>query len=151
LNLEIVVLLDEADLIGLHVLLVDDDFDFRESLTILLELVREQGQELVLGPVRGLRLPTRVLLADECGPRDVFDAVLHFRVFQLHTGVFVSSPLPEVGQSVRIASFRRQREAPFLRGPECEVLDRAGVGVANAPTATQAIDILASFRELGDP
>ncbi len=33
---------------------------------------------------------------------DVFDDVLQFRVFQLRTGVVVSSPLKEVGESVRI-------------------------------------------------
>jgi len=35
--------------------------------------------------------------------RDVFDANLQFRIFQLETGVFVSSPLGEIGQSVQIS------------------------------------------------
>jgi len=34
--------------------------------------------------------------------REVFDATLQFRVFQLNTGVFVSSPLAEIGKSVQI-------------------------------------------------
>jgi hypothetical protein len=33
---------------------------------------------------------------------EVFDAAVQFRVFQLETGVFVSSPLKEIGQSVTI-------------------------------------------------
>lgn len=35
--------------------------------------------------------------------REVFDAVLQFRVFQLQTGVFVSAPLGEIGRSVTIS------------------------------------------------
>lgn len=35
--------------------------------------------------------------------RDVFDETLQFRVFELDRGVFVSSPLTEVGESVRIS------------------------------------------------
>jgi hypothetical protein len=34
--------------------------------------------------------------------RETFDSVLQFRVFQLDTGVFVSSPLGQVGESVKI-------------------------------------------------
>lgn len=41
--------------------------------------------------------------------RDVFDSTLHFRVFQLDTGVFVSSPLTQIGESVQIAEGRRRQ------------------------------------------
>ncbi|HTG34379.1 MAG TPA: hypothetical protein VLB76_15745 [Thermoanaerobaculia bacterium] len=34
--------------------------------------------------------------------RDVFDSTLQFRVFQLESGVYVSSPLSEVGETVKI-------------------------------------------------
>jgi len=34
---------------------------------------------------------------------DVFDKTLHFRIFHLDTGVLVSSPLTEIGESVRIS------------------------------------------------
>lgn len=37
-----------------------------------------------------------------------FDEALQFRVFQLNTGVFVSSPLTEVGQSVKISEGRHK-------------------------------------------
>lgn len=40
---------------------------------------------------------------------DVFDAAVQFRVFQLETGVFVSSPLKEIGQSVRINDQKANR------------------------------------------
>ena len=38
-----------------------------------------------------------------------FDEALQFRVFQLNTGVFVSSPLTEVGQSVQITEGRKKQ------------------------------------------
>jgi hypothetical protein len=41
--------------------------------------------------------------------REVFDATLHFRIFQLKTGVFVSSPLPEIGESVQITEGQQRR------------------------------------------
>jgi hypothetical protein len=41
--------------------------------------------------------------------RDVFDGLLQFRVFQLESGVFVSSPLSEVGQSVRVSQGEDKR------------------------------------------
>jgi hypothetical protein len=40
--------------------------------------------------------------------REVFDSTLQFRIFQLDTGVFVSSPLVEIGQSVQIAEGERR-------------------------------------------
>ena len=36
--------------------------------------------------------------------RELFEAVVHFRVFQLDTGVYVSSPPTEVGRSVRVTA-----------------------------------------------
>ncbi|MBI3462302.1 MAG: hypothetical protein HY000_04470 [Planctomycetes bacterium] len=41
--------------------------------------------------------------------RRVFDAALQFRVFQLNTGVFVSSPLAEIGESVKVTEGREKR------------------------------------------
>ncbi len=41
--------------------------------------------------------------------RDVFDETLGFRIFELDTGVFVSSPLDQVGKSVRVGSGERRR------------------------------------------
>ncbi|MGH8064643.1 MAG: hypothetical protein ACRERE_05275 [Candidatus Entotheonellia bacterium] len=41
--------------------------------------------------------------------RELFDATLQFRIFQLKTGVFVSSPLTEVGESVQITEGRERR------------------------------------------
>ncbi len=40
---------------------------------------------------------------------EVFDTTLQFRVFQLDTGVFVSSPLTEIGESVQITQGRDKR------------------------------------------
>jgi hypothetical protein len=40
---------------------------------------------------------------------EVFDTALQFRVFQLDTGVFVSSPLAQIGESVRITEGREKR------------------------------------------
>lgn len=40
---------------------------------------------------------------------EVFDTALQFRVFQLHTGVFVSSPLAEIGESVRVTEGRQKQ------------------------------------------
>lgn len=41
--------------------------------------------------------------------RDVFDETLRFRVFRLENDVFVSSPLDQIGRSVRVADNRRLR------------------------------------------
>ncbi len=41
--------------------------------------------------------------------RDVFDATVQFRVFQLDTGVFVSSPLTQIGESVQITQGERRQ------------------------------------------
>jgi hypothetical protein len=41
--------------------------------------------------------------------RELFDATLQFRIFQLRTGVFVSSPLTEVGESVQITEGQERR------------------------------------------
>ena len=41
--------------------------------------------------------------------RELFDATLQFRIFQLKTGVFVSSPLTEVGESVQITEGQERR------------------------------------------
>jgi hypothetical protein len=38
-----------------------------------------------------------------------FDATLQFRIFQHRTGVFVSSPLTEVGESVQITEGQERR------------------------------------------
>lgn len=51
--------------------------------------------------------------------REVFDSVLQFRVFQLRTGVFVSSPLREIGQSVRIVDGKDGADA-LTRTLACE-------------------------------
>jgi hypothetical protein len=40
---------------------------------------------------------------------EIFDRALQFRVFQLNTGVFVSSPLKEIGGSVQITEGREKR------------------------------------------
>ncbi len=40
---------------------------------------------------------------------DTFDRVLRYRIFRLRTGVFVSSPLEEVGKSVKIQGERERR------------------------------------------
>ena len=41
--------------------------------------------------------------------REEFDRVLHYRIFQLDSGVFVSSPLAEVGRSVRLTDAPKKR------------------------------------------
>lgn len=41
--------------------------------------------------------------------RTVFDSTVQFRIFQLDTGVYVSSPLGEVGKSVQISDGKRRR------------------------------------------
>lgn len=41
--------------------------------------------------------------------RDIFDETLQFRVFELEQGIFVSSPLPEIGESVRITGAGENR------------------------------------------
>jgi hypothetical protein len=41
--------------------------------------------------------------------RELFDATLQFRIFQLKTGVFVSSPLTEIGESVQITEGQERR------------------------------------------
>src|SRR5690606_25827077 len=41
--------------------------------------------------------------------RDVFDETLRFRIFRLENDVFVSSPLDQIGRSVRVADNRRLR------------------------------------------
>ncbi len=41
--------------------------------------------------------------------RDVFDSTIQFRVFQLDTGVFVSSPLTQIGESVEITEGQRRQ------------------------------------------
>ena len=41
--------------------------------------------------------------------RDVFDSTVQFRVFQLDTGVFVSSPLAQIGESVQITEGKRRQ------------------------------------------
>jgi hypothetical protein len=43
--------------------------------------------------------------------RDVLDATLRFRIFALDTGVFVSSPLGEIGRSVSIGGAEERRLA----------------------------------------
>jgi hypothetical protein len=40
---------------------------------------------------------------------ETFDSVIRFRIFKLHTGVFVSSPLEEVGRTVKIQGDRERR------------------------------------------
>ena len=40
---------------------------------------------------------------------ELFDATLQFRIFQLKTGVFVSSPLTKVPESVQITEGRERR------------------------------------------
>ena len=42
--------------------------------------------------------------------RDTFDATLQFRIFELEKGVFVSSPLTEVGASVKIVGEPQNRQ-----------------------------------------
>ena len=42
--------------------------------------------------------------------RSLFEEVVHFRVFQLDTGVYVSSPPTEIGRSVRVSG----DESPVL-------------------------------------
>jgi hypothetical protein len=41
--------------------------------------------------------------------RDVFDSTVQFRTFQLDTGVFVSSPLTQIGESVQITEGERRQ------------------------------------------
>src|SRR5437867_2937490 len=41
--------------------------------------------------------------------RDVFDSTVQFRVFQLDTGVFVSSPLTQIGEFVQITEGQRRQ------------------------------------------
>jgi len=41
--------------------------------------------------------------------RDIFDETLQFRVFELERGIFVSSPLPEIGESVKISGAGENR------------------------------------------
>jgi hypothetical protein len=41
--------------------------------------------------------------------REVFDSTVQFRVFQLDTGVFVSSPLTQIGESVQITEGQRRQ------------------------------------------
>jgi hypothetical protein len=41
--------------------------------------------------------------------RELFDATLQFRIFQLKTGVFVSSPLTEIGESVQITEGQQRQ------------------------------------------
>lgn len=50
--------------------------------------------------------PTRAALFDF--DLATFDSVLQFRVFQLHTGVYVSSPPSQIGESVRITGDRER-------------------------------------------
>jgi hypothetical protein len=40
--------------------------------------------------------------------REVFDSSLQFRIFQLESGVFVSAPLTEIGQSVQVSEGERR-------------------------------------------
>jgi hypothetical protein len=47
--------------------------------------------------------------------RDVFDRSVNYRVFRLHTGVWVSSPLDEIGQSVTVT--RARGAAADVAGP----------------------------------
>lgn len=47
--------------------------------------------------------------------RDVFDRTVNYRVFRLDTGVWVSSPLEEIGQSVTVT--RARGEAAEVAGP----------------------------------
>jgi hypothetical protein len=39
---------------------------------------------------------------------ETFDSVLQFRVFHLDSGVFVSAPLEEIGESVRVNPITRE-------------------------------------------
>jgi hypothetical protein len=47
--------------------------------------------------------------------RDVFDRTVNYRVFRLDTGVWVSSPLEEIGQSVTVT--RARGDAEGVAGP----------------------------------
>jgi CheY-like chemotaxis protein len=101
--------IDEPDLIGLHILVVDDDLDLRESLSLLLELygasVTAVGSAREALQVLSATVPD-VLLSDLAMPgMDGYDLIRKIRALSPDRGAYV----PAAAVSARTGPEDRRR------------------------------------------